>query len=96
MGGVLYMLLFIGNQLLLLKHQHAHWLGLVVCSSSHGVCGVCLWCVCVWCVCAVCVCVVCVWCVCGVWCVYGVCLYGVCVVCVVFVCGVWGVCVMFV
>ena len=61
----------------LLKHQHAHWLGLVVCSSSHGVCGVCLWFVCV---CGVCV-------VCVVWCVYGVCL------CVVFVCGVCGVCV---
>ena len=58
----------------LLKHQHAHWLGLVVCSSSHGVCGVC----------------VCVWCVCGVWCVYGVCLCVGCVwcECVMFVCDV--------
>ena len=61
----------------LLKHQHAHWLGLVVCSSSHGVC---LWCVCVWCVCGVCV----VWCVYGV--LYVVCVVFVCGVCVCVVC----------
>ena len=55
----------------LLKHQHAHWLGLVVCSSSHGVCGVCVCVVCVWCV----VCVVCAW---FLWCVFVVCVVLVC------------------